>query len=150
MVYISSLLQVAGVVLLEENKHTQCEEDFGWDPQHPAPTPPPLHPPLPECESASEGTWERRRRCTKRCFCPPPSSSCMWWALHSSLLPTGNNSLNTLPVFIMACRSASAVLQLQDPPPPSTVIQSCLSCTANVSKLAWIAFKHLRVHSLAA
>lgn len=29
VVYISSLLQVAGVVLLEENKHTQCEEDFG-------------------------------------------------------------------------------------------------------------------------
>lgn len=42
MVYISSLLQVAGVVLLEENKHTQCEEDFGRDPQHPAPTPLPF------------------------------------------------------------------------------------------------------------
>lgn len=39
-----SLLQVAGVVLLEESKHSQREEDFGYDPRRP---PSPLLPPLP-------------------------------------------------------------------------------------------------------
>lgn len=48
-----SLLQVAGVILLEENKHTQREEDFGYEPQ--PPRPPSLHPPL-----AQRRVWEHK------------------------------------------------------------------------------------------
>lgn len=38
-----SLLQVAGVVLLQESKHSQREEDFGYDPRRP-PAPQPFLP----------------------------------------------------------------------------------------------------------
>ena len=48
----------------------------------------------------ARGTWERGRRCTKRCFSPPPSSSFTWWAL-----TTGNSSLRCSScVYYTTCR----------------------------------------------
>lgn len=62
---------------------------------------PSLRHPLAQCES--EGTWERRGQCTKRCFSPPTSSSYKWWALRSSWLPTGNISLKCR--CLISCKS---------------------------------------------
>lgn len=86
---ISPPLQVAGVILLEDKQTLGVRRHLAGSPS--------VAPPSAILwnsvrERASEGTWERRGRCTRRWFSPPTSSSYTWWPLRSSPLPTGNVS----------------------------------------------------------